>query len=109
MTIELGDNGLRSSYYWQSYEVPGVDDPVQAAYQAIRQKCDFLTDDNHTWEAKDYGKCPPELLKLRKLTQSSRYSIKIYRSFPVVFPGNHFQPVGSYWFHFGYRLPRQPC
>jgi len=108
MIIELGDNGVRSRYEWQSYEILGVNDPTQAAYQAIRQCCKFLTDDNHTWEAKDYGECKPEHLKLKELTQSSRYSIKIFRSFPTVFPGNHFQPVGSYWFHFGYRVPGQP-
>lgn len=105
MTIELGDNGLRSRYWWSSQDVPDVDDPAQAAYQAIRQRCDFLTDDNHTWKAKDYGECKPKNLKLKELTQSSRYSIIIYCSYPRVFPGNHFRPVGSYWFHFAYRVP----
>jgi|SRR6478609_5317532 len=108
MIIELGDNGLRSRYWWESYEIPDVDDPTQAAYQAIRQRCDFLTDDNHTWNAIDHGECKPEHFKMKELKQSSRYGITIYRNFPTMFPGNHFQPAGSYWFHFGYRVPGQP-
>ena len=104
MTIELGDNGLRSRYWWESYEIPGVDDPAQAAYQAIRQRCEFLTDNNHTWEARDYGECKPELLELKSRTQSSRFVVNIYRSFP----DGPLRPVGSYWFHFGYRVPGQP-
>lgn len=109
MTIELGDNGLRSRYWWETYEIPGVNDPMQAAYQAIRQRCEFLTDDNHTWEARDSGEVTSELDKrFKALREASRYSIAIYRNFVDVWPGGHVQPVGSYWFHFGYRVPGQP-
>lgn len=46
MIIEL-DNGLRSKYWWTPYNISGTEDPIQAAYLAIRQRCPFLTDDNH--------------------------------------------------------------
>lgn len=44
MVIEIGDNGLRTKYWWTPYDIPGTEDPIQAAYLAIRQRCPFLTE-----------------------------------------------------------------
>lgn len=74
MIIELGDNGLRSKYWWTAYDIPDTSNPIQAAYLAIRRICPFLTDNNHDWEAKDYGPCKEEHRRLKEYMQSSRYS-----------------------------------
>jgi hypothetical protein len=106
MIIELGDNGLRDRYWWSTHNIEGIDDPAQAAYRAIRRKCEWLTDDNHEWEAVDYGPCKPEHLKLKQFTQSSRYLIKIY----AVKNGKRFNIRGiesGFWFHTCYRVPGQ--
>lgn len=116
MIIELGDNGLRSRYWWSSHIVPDeaitayqsahgtFNSPVEiAAYLATRQRCEFLTDDNHDWIAKDYGPCKPEHQVMKDLTQSSRYSIVISHK-----PGQEWYGYG-YWFHLCYRVPGEPC
>lgn len=103
MIIEIGDNGLRSKYWWTPYDIPGTEDPIQAAYLAIRQICPFLTDDNHDWEAKDYGPCKEDNKRLKEYIQSSRYSIHIKRKV-----GQEFYIYGAptrHWFHFCYRVP----
>lgn len=121
MIIELGDNGLRSRYWWSTYDIDDsaiqsylaeskilfrADDPdtVQAiaAYLAVRSCCPFLTDDNHDWTARDHGPCAPEYKTLKDLTQSSRYSIVINHK-----PGQEWYGY-RYWFHLGYRVPGQP-
>ena len=102
MIIEIGDNGLRQRYEWTTFDVPS-DDPIEAAYQAMRLHYKFLTDDNHTWESKDYG--PGDGSEFQRRMQ---YSIRIFRTQPVMWPGNHFCPAGSYWFHVAYRVPGQP-
>jgi len=105
MIIEIGDNGLRSHYHYTSYEIDDATatSPAEAAYQAIRLQYPFLTDDNHTWQAVDYGPTRPgvskHLIALQKLTDSSRYNITI----------NHTNPSGwsglLYWFSVAYRVP----
>ena len=105
MIIEIGDNGLRSRYEWRSHEVPS-DDPAEAAYQAIRLRCPWLTDENHTWKARDYrpmseNASVPER-KLKEYLRSSRYSIVI----------EHVENIGpfgmKFWFSMAYRVPGQP-
>lgn len=121
MIIELGDNGLRSRYHWSTHDIDDgeiqsylaeskiafrADDPDTvagiAAYLAVRSRCDFLTDDNHDWIARDYGPCKPEHLPIKHLTQSSRYAIVINHK-----PGQEWYGY-KYWFHFAYRVPGQP-
>lgn len=120
MIIEIGDNGLRSRYWWTSYDIdddalayfcacggnPNLYDTASvAAYLAVRSLCPFLTDENHDWEARDYGPCKPENQRLKEITQSSRYSIIIKRK-----PGNERPELypNRYWFHFAYRVLGQP-
>lgn len=122
MIIELGDNGLRSRYYWSTHDIaesrmtsieslcdcgkamadqahlPTCARVRTAAYLAIRSRCPFLTDDNHDWTARDYG--PPQSIhheRLRELQASSRYSIAIREKLA----GGETR----YWFHFAYRVP----
>lgn len=97
MIIEIGDNGLRSKYWWTSYDIPGTDDSIQAAYLAVRKICPFLTDDNHDWEAKDCGPCKEEHKRLKEITESSRFAINIFHK--------HYGNLDRYWFHFCYRVP----
>lgn len=108
MIIELGDNGLRDRYHWSSHEVDdqAIDHYLTEArvrfrskYLAVRSRCPFLTDDNHEWEARDYGPAQFHHAKLRELQDSSRYSITIREKSPVTTP--------RYWFHFTYRVPGQ--
>lgn len=72
-------------------------DPIQATYLAIRKICPFLTDNNHDWEAKDYGPCKEEHRRLKEYMQSSRYRIYIIRKL-----GSEHR---EHWFHFCYRVP----
>lgn len=122
MIIELGDNGLRSRYWWSSHIIDdeSIDKYLSetgvltrgdaslsragvAAYLAVRSCCSFLTDDNHDWIAKDYGPCKPERQALKDLTQSSRYSIVINHK-----PGQEWFGY-RYWFHLCYRVPGETC
>lgn len=102
MIIEIGYNGIRARYYYTTHNVSS-DVPAQATYQAVRERYQFLTEDNHTWEAVDYGLSKPDesvhLVKLRELTGSYRYVICINRTEPH-------GPWGlKHWFSVPYRVP----
>lgn len=107
MRVEIGDNGLRSKYYYTAYDIPDAPTLLDAAYAAIRLHYSFLTDDNHTWEARDSGPTKPENQKLAEFTRSSRYTISIkhpegYVDPPEV-PG--WARGFKHWFTVAYREP----
>ena len=93
MRVELSHH-----YGWQTYDIAGAESIDDAAYKAVRQSHEFLTDENHTHEAGE-----------RQSTWGGREirwnSVKVFRGdgAPAYAGPNGLET--PYWFAVEYREP----
>ena len=89
---------LEHHYGWTRHSYPQAKDIHHAAYLAVRECCDFLTDENHSHDAGEH-----ELTWGGKT--STFMSVRIYRGEgapPYTGPA---WAATDYWFAMNYRKP----